>query len=91
MGYRHLPHSIRRPAHRGFSSRSLLCDRVASVDPIRVDVDGRGQVVDVRLEGLTADFALQIADAGFLLNGDGDGLLVVAEEALEGRREFLLL
>jgi hypothetical protein len=43
------------------------------------------------LEGLTADLALQVADTGLLLDGDGDGLFVVAEEALEGGRELLLL
>ena len=76
---------------RSLACSSLLRDRVASVDPVRVDVDGLGEVVDVGLEGLAADFALEVADAGFLLDGDGDGLLVVAEEALEGCWELLLL
>ena len=47
--------------------------------------------VDVRLERLAAHFALQISDARFLFDGDGDGMFVVAEKALEGRRELLLL
>jgi hypothetical protein len=34
---------------------------------------------------------LQVANAGLLLNGDGDRFLVVAEEALEGCWELLLL
>ena len=71
--------------------RGLLCHRVACVDPIGVDVHGGGQVVDICLEGLAANFALKVADAGLFLDRNGDGLLVVAEEALEGGRKLLLL
>jgi hypothetical protein len=34
---------------------------------------------------------LEVADAGLLLDGDGDGVFVVAEEALEGGGKFFLL
>jgi hypothetical protein len=34
---------------------------------------------------------LQVADAGFLFDADGDGVLVVAEETLEDAGEPLLL
>jgi hypothetical protein len=60
---RHLPHAIRRPPRGSFTRGSLLRDRVAGVDPVCIDVDGRRQVVDVCLEGLAANFTLQVADA----------------------------
>ena len=88
---RHLAHAIIRPRRRHLARRRLLGYRITRVDPVGVHVDGRGKVVDVGLEGLAADFALQVADAGFLLDGDGDGFLVVAEEALEGGGELFLL
>ena len=47
--------------------------------------------VDVGLECLSAHFALEVANAGFLLNRHRDRLLVIAEETLEGRRQLLLL
>jgi hypothetical protein len=88
---RHGAHPVVRPRGSHLTRRSLLRNSVARVDPVGVDVDGRGEVVDVGLKGLAADFALEVADAGLLLDGDGDGFLVVAEEALEGGRKLLLL
>jgi hypothetical protein len=38
---RHLTHPIRSSSHRSLARRSLLCDRVASVDPVRVDINRR--------------------------------------------------
>lgn len=40
--------------------------------------------IDAGLVCLAADFARQVADAGFFLELDGDCVLVVAEKALEG-------
>jgi hypothetical protein len=88
----------------------LLRYRIASVDPIRIDVDGSREIyfmlerrplypfisklprtVDIRLECLTADLAMQIPDTRLLLDGHGNRVLVVAEQALEGCRELVLL
>lgn len=82
---RHPPHAMRASRRLGIALCGLLRNSVAGIDPIRVDVDGCAEVVDVCLERLAADFALQIADARLLLDGHGDGFFVVAEEALEGR------
>lgn len=60
-----------------------MCDGVGCVDPFGIDVDGGGEVVDAALEVLAADLAVEGADAGFLVDLDGDGLFVVAEEAGE--------
>jgi hypothetical protein len=87
----HPSHPIITPRHRRLARRRLLRNSVARIDPVGVHINRRAEVVDVCLEGLTADFALQVADAGFLFNADGDGVLVVAEEALEGAGELLLL
>lgn len=38
---RHPSHAVARPAGRSLARRSLLRNRVASVDPVSVDVDGR--------------------------------------------------
>lgn len=40
------------------------------------------------LERLSANFAVQVSDSGFLVDGYDDGVLVVAEEALECGWEF---
>jgi hypothetical protein len=88
---RHAPHAVRAPRGLCIALGGLLRNRITGIDPIRVHVDGRAEVVDVCLEGLAADFALEVADARLLLDGDADGLFVVAEEALEGCWEFLLL
>jgi hypothetical protein len=88
---RHAPHAVRTPRGLGIALGGLLRNRITGIDPIRVHVDGRAEVIDVGLEGLPADFALEVADARLFLDGDADGLFVVAEEALEGCWEFLLL
>lgn len=88
---RHPAHAIRTPRGIDIALGRLLRNCVTRVDPIGIHVDGRAEIVDVGLEGLTADFTLQVADTGLLFDGDADGIFVVAEEALERRREFLLL
>lgn len=65
---RHPARPIVRATRRSLARRSLLGDRVAGVDPVCVDVDGLREIVDVRLEGLAADFTLEVADAGLLLD-----------------------
>lgn len=87
----HPSHAMRTPRDLCIALCRLLRNSIAGIDPIGVDVDGGAQVVDIGLEGLAADFALQVADARLLLNGYADGVLVVAEEALEGCGELLLL
>lgn len=87
----HAAHAVGTPRHVGIALGGLLRNRVAGVDPVGVDVDGRAEVVDVGLERLAAHLALQVADARLLLDGDADGIFVVAEEALEGRGQLLLL
>jgi hypothetical protein len=87
----HAPHAVRAPGRLSIALGSLLRNSIARIDPVGVHVDWRAEVVDVGLEGLAADFALEVADARLLLDGDADGLFVVAEEALEGCWEFLLL
>jgi hypothetical protein len=82
---------MRAPRRLRVTLGRLLRDSIARIDPVGVHVYGRAEVVDIGLEGLAADFALEVADAGLLLDGDADGLFVVAEEALEGCWEFLLL
>lgn len=47
--------------------------------------------VDIGLESLPTDLALQVADTGLLLDGHRHGLFVVAEQALECRWQLLLL
>lgn len=47
--------------------------------------------VDITLERLSTDLTHQIADTGLLLDSHGDGVLVVAEEALKRRWQLLLL
>ena len=49
------------------------------------------RTVGIRLESLAAHLALQISDAGLLLDGDGDRVLVIAEEALKGGGKLLCL
>lgn len=71
--------------------RGLLGDVLAGVDPVRVNVDGGGEVVDSGLEPLSADLAVEIADPGLFVQFDLDGLFVVAKEAGEGRREWFSL
>jgi hypothetical protein len=88
---RHPAHAIRTPRGIDIALGCLLGDCVTRIDPVGIHVDGRAEVVDVGLEGLAADLTLQVADTGLLFDGDADGLFVVAEEALECRREFLLL
>lgn len=88
---RHPAHAICTPRRLDAALGCLLRDGVTCIDPVGVHVDGRTEVVDVGLEGLAADFTLQVADTRLLLDGDADGLFVVAEETLEGGREFLLL
>jgi hypothetical protein len=82
---------IVRPPRCSLARRSILGNRVARIDPVGVDVYRGREVIDVCLEGLAADFALEVADARLLLDGYGHGLLVVAEEAIKGRWELLLL
>jgi len=61
-----------RPIHRALPCRialgSLFGNRVASIDPVGVNVYRGGEVVDVGLECLAADLALQVPDARLLLN-----------------------
>lgn len=52
---------------------------------------GFERTVDGGLEALAADFAFQRADAGFLIDLDGHGVLVVAEEAGEDGGERVAL
>ena len=87
----HPSHAMRTPRDLCIALCCLLRNSIARIDPIGVDVNGGAQVVDVGLEGLAADFALQIADARLLFDGYADGVLVVAKEALEGCGELLLL
>ena len=47
--------------------------------------------VRVRLECLATNFALEVADARLLFDGDGNRILMVAEKALEGGGKLLLL
>lgn len=47
--------------------------------------------VDVSLKCLAADFAMQVSDAALLVYCNGYRVLVVAEEALEGRGKLFLL
>lgn len=58
----------------GFKPRiapsSLLSYSVASIDPVGVNIYGGGEVVDVGLKSLAADFALEVADTRFLFDGD---------------------
>jgi hypothetical protein len=91
LGRGHGAHPVIRPRCGHLTRRSLLRYSIARVDPVSIDVDGGGEVVDVGLECLAADFALEVADAGLLLDGDGNGFLVVAEEALESGGQLLLL
>lgn len=66
-------------------------DRVLA-DDARRSVGGRRELtIDGALELLVADLAGELADAGFLVELDGDGLLVVAEEAREDRSQGLVL
>lgn len=88
---RHPAHAICTPRRLDAALGCLLRDGVTCIDPVGVHVDGRAEVVDVGLEGLAADFTLQVADTRLLLDGDADGLFMVAEEALERGWEFLLL
>jgi hypothetical protein len=88
---RHPAHAIRTPRRIDVALGCLLRNCVACIDPIGIHVDGRAEVVDAGLESLAADLTLQVADTRLLLDGDADGLFVVAEEALERRREFFLL
>lgn len=87
----HCTHSIVAASCRNLSRRRFLRNSVACIDPVGVDVNRRAEIVDIGLEGLAADFALQVSDAGLLFDRDRDGLFVVAEEALECRRELLFL
>lgn len=98
--------AVRRALRRTASS-SLLRNSVACIDPVSIHVDWRRQIypssaafhrqrrtphtIDVSLKRLPADLALQVADTGLLLDGNGDGFLVVAEEALKRRWQLLLL
>ncbi len=86
----HSTPSVCRPL-RYSALGSLLRYSITSIDPIRIHVDGGGQVIDVGLKGLAANLALEITDARLLLDRDADGLFVVAEKALERCWEFLLL
>lgn len=43
------------------------------------------------MKRLAANLAVQVPDIGFFVEGDGDGVFVVAEEALEDGVEFLFL
>ena len=88
---RHSAHAIRTPRGIDIALGCLLRNRVTGINPVGIHVDGRTEVVDVCLESLAADLALQVADTGLLFDGDADGLFVVAEEALERGWEFLLL
>lgn len=54
------------------------------------EVEGR-QTVDGALELLAAYFAGQVADAAFLVDFDGHGALVVAEETWKDFREGFVL
>lgn len=87
----HPPHAVGTPREFSIAFCSLLGYSVTGIDPVGIDIDGRAQVVDVCLERLTADFALKITDARLLLDGDADGVLVIAEEALKGCGQLLLL
>lgn len=49
------------------------------------------RTVDGTLEALAADFAFQRADAGLLIDLDGNGVLVIAEEAGEDGGERVAL
>lgn len=85
-----LPHRFRRGIVAevlvgGLLGGGLLRDVLARVDPVRVDVDGGREVVDARLEPLAAHLAVQVPDAGLLVELDLDRLFVVAEQAGEGR------
>jgi hypothetical protein len=63
--------------------------RTSSIYPFGVYIDGSREVVGVALECLTAHIAIQIAYAILLINLDGDGLCVIAEQACElGRQRF---
>ena len=52
---------------------------------------GLPRTVDVCLERLPADLAMQVPNAGLLLDGHGHGVLVIAEQALEGCGELVFL
>ena len=51
----------------------------------------RPRTIGVGLESLAAHLALQVSDAGLLFDGDGDRVLVVAEETLESGGKLLRL
>jgi hypothetical protein len=87
----HPAHAVCTPCGVDMALGCLLRDGVTCIDPVGVHVNGCAEIVDVGLEGLAADFTLEVANTGLLFDGDADGLFVVAEEALERRREFLLL
>ena len=70
-----------------FRVRIFSRDSFARVNPVRVHIHRRGEVIDSGLEVLAADFAVQLANAKLLVELDDYGFLVVAEKAGEGRGE----
>jgi len=69
---------------------TFLCYSITSIYPIRIYVDTSRKIVDSALELLVADFAGEVSDALFLVELDGYGVLVVAEEAGENGWEGLV-
>lgn len=59
---RHSAHAIRTPRGIDIALGCLLRNRVTGINPVGIHVDGRTEVVDVCLESLAADLALQVAD-----------------------------
>lgn len=88
---RHPAHAVGTPREFSIALCSLLSYSVTGINPVGVDINRRAQIIDIRLECLAADFALEIADTRLLLDGHADGVLVIAEEALEGCGQLLLL
>lgn len=66
--------------------RSVEKVLLKSLDAANVLYLSWGRTVGHGLERLSTDLAGQFASAGFLVDLDRDGVLVVAEQALEGGR-----
>jgi hypothetical protein len=71
--------------------RRFLRNIFTRIDPVRVDVSRDRKVVGRRLEALTADFAVEIPYAAFLVYLNDDRIFVVAEQASERRPESFAL
>jgi len=69
----------------------FLSYRVASINPISINVDGGREIINGALELLVANLAGQLANAGFLIELNSDRFLVVTEQAWERRGEGLVL